>query len=78
MCAQQSSPGPRENPPTPEVPPPPGDLPKHFPEKTPLSDDGLEAGKREAASPIKNDGLNAEPGDELEDGGDNERPDGTA
>jgi hypothetical protein len=32
---------------------PPGELPKHFPEKTPLSDDGIEAAKKEAASPMK-------------------------
>jgi len=37
----------------PEVPQPPGDLPKNFPEKTPLSDDGVEAAKKEAASPMK-------------------------
>lgn len=31
----------------------PGELPKHFPERTPLSDDGVEAAKKEAASPMK-------------------------
>jgi hypothetical protein len=39
--------------PTPEVPVPPGDLPKKFPESQPLSDDGLEAAKKESASTMK-------------------------
>ena len=44
---------PRSDRPTPEIPPPPGDLPKKFPETTPLSDDGLEAAKKESASTMK-------------------------
>jgi hypothetical protein len=36
-----------------DMAPPPADLPKNFPEKTPLSDDGIEAAKKEAASSMK-------------------------
>ena len=64
MCAKDNS-YPRHSDADPEIPI--GNLPKNFPEKTPLSDDGLEAGKREAASPMKSDGLNAAPGNELDD-----------
>jgi len=44
---------PRNDRPQPEIPPPPGDLPRKFPETTPLSDDGLEAAKHESASRMK-------------------------
>ncbi len=38
--------------PRPEIEPPPGDLPKRFPEQQPLSDDGLEAAKRNDSNVI--------------------------
>ena len=49
---QQSSPSPSTPPnsPTPEYSPPPGDVPKKFPEKQPLSDDSVEGAKKTAAS----------------------------
>jgi hypothetical protein len=37
--------------PQPEITPPPGDVPKKFPEPTPLSDDGLEAAKQDTSGP---------------------------
>jgi hypothetical protein len=42
----------KSNPPRPEIEPPAGDLPKRFPEQQPLSDDGLEAAKRNASNTI--------------------------
>jgi hypothetical protein len=53
MKPKSLPPFPRYSEPTPEISPPPGDLPKKFPETTPLSDDGLEAAKRESASTMK-------------------------
>jgi hypothetical protein len=53
MTPKSIPPFPRSDRPTPEITPPPGDLPKKFPEKVPLSDDGLEAAKRESASTMK-------------------------
>lgn len=53
MNPKSIPPFPRRNQPTPEITPPPGDLPKKFPEATPLSDDGLEAAKKESASTMK-------------------------
>ena len=54
MCAKKSAP-PRLNrlKSIPDRPAPPVRLPKKFPERTPLSDDGLEAAKKEAASTMK-------------------------
>jgi hypothetical protein len=49
----KSVPSPRSDEPKPEVQPPPGDVPKKFPESTPLSDDGLEAAKSESTGPGK-------------------------
>ena len=37
----------------PDKPPPPVKLPAKFPEQAPLSDDGLEAAKRESASTMR-------------------------
>ncbi|HEX2860791.1 MAG TPA: hypothetical protein VHN79_04095 [Lacunisphaera sp.] len=47
--------------PHPEIPAPPGDLPKNFPEKTPLSDDGVETAKREASSSMMKEGAGEDP-----------------
>jgi hypothetical protein len=53
MRPKSIPPSPRGHEPVPEISPPPGDLPKKFPEATPLSDDGLEAAKKESASTMK-------------------------
>lgn len=46
-----SSPSPSNpNSPKPEYTPPPGDVPKRFPEKQPLSDDSVEASKKAATT----------------------------
>jgi hypothetical protein len=53
----------------------PVDLPKKFPEQTPLTDDGIEAAKKEAASPMKSG--SGEEDQQLESGipqNDPERP----
>lgn len=55
-------PKPKSTSPRPEIEPPPGDLPKRFPEQQPLSDDGLEAGKRNAANAIP--AAHANPGED--------------
>jgi hypothetical protein len=44
---------PRSDEPKPELTPPPGDVPKRFPEKTPLSDDGVEAAKKESTESMR-------------------------
>lgn len=44
---------------------PPGELPPNFPESAPLSDDGLEAAKKEAASPMKLAANDLDPGESL-------------
>lgn len=51
MCAKRSAPTRLSRPKSiPDKPPPPVKLPTKFPERAPLSDDGLEAAKKEAAS----------------------------
>lgn len=52
MNQPSSSPRSDPNAPKPEYTPPPGDVPKRFPEKQPLSDDGVEAAKSKSASEI--------------------------
>lgn len=54
MCAKKSAP-PRLSrlKSLPDKPFPPARLPRRFPERAPLSDDGIEAAKKEAASTMK-------------------------
>jgi hypothetical protein len=54
MKPKPPSPSRSNNDPQPEITPPPGDLPKKFPESTPLSDDGVEVAKQEGSSPHRN------------------------
>lgn len=50
IVSMKQSPSPSPNTPKPEYTPPPGDVPKRFPEKQPLSDDRVEADKRAATN----------------------------
>jgi hypothetical protein len=63
------------NGPKPEYTPPPGDLPKKFPEKQPLSDNGIDADKKAAASRDRDAAVEHSGEDrEVESGIDHEDP----
>lgn len=81
MNPKSIPPFPRSDRPTPEITPPPGTLPKKFPEVTPLNDDGVEAAKRESASTMKEPAEHAGEDRTVESGipaGDPEQPESAA